>query len=104
MRLADQAGRESLRVFGIVVLLGLAVGGAALVPLRDAVRQRHVEAGDPQEFVAFAGVAQPLGCTHTLQRFSSVRVTPCHEDISVLQCVNFYMAMRRDGQCFRLPT
>lgn len=76
MRLATRWRREGLRVFGMV--LGAAVGGAALVPFSDAVRQRHVEARDPQEFVALARVAQRLGGTHTLQRFSSVPVTPCH--------------------------
>jgi hypothetical protein len=56
----------------------LGVGVIALVPLGDAVRERHVEAGDPQELVALTRVAQLLGRTHTLQRFSSVPVTPCH--------------------------
>jgi hypothetical protein len=86
---ADRVRRESLRVFGIVLVIGLAVNGAALVAFSDAVRQRHIQTGDPQELVAFAGVAQPLGRTRTLQRLSSVPVTPCHGDIPILECVEF---------------
>lgn len=69
----------TLRFLGIVRVGGLAVLEIALLPFGDAVGERHVKAGDPQKLVALAGIAQLLGCTHALQRLSSVPVTPCHE-------------------------
>jgi len=77
MRLRDSAG------------FGLTVGGAALVAFGDPMRQRHVEPGDAQELVALAGIAQPLGRTHALQRLSSIRITPVTRISGVPQCVKF---------------
>ena len=73
----------------MMLVIGIAVRSAALVAFRDAVRQRHVKTGDPQELVALARVAQPLGRTYTFKRFSSVPVTHCHGDIPVAECVKF---------------
>jgi len=74
------------------------VDDRAFLPFRDAMRERHVEAGDPQELVALARVAKLLGRTHTLQRFSSVPVTPGHSDIPILECVDFKSGLRQASE------
>jgi len=43
------------------IVLGVAVGGAVVLPVGDVTGERHVAAGDLQELAALGGITQPLG-------------------------------------------
>ena len=64
------------------IVLGVAVGGAVVVPIGDVTGERHVAARDLQELAALGGITQPLGRPQAPLGHSLVFFTRRHGDAS----------------------